>query len=153
LSVVNLPTLARQALSQAGRDFVGAVLRVSPATRSNLVRLAFETLRSAEAPRWFEGHRRLAQLLSAAQLTAVHAYLFMPADFEEVVSFAGGRGVGGERLDYARVEPTDEELLDDALFARLQERWPLGRLAHVLGLGRKELLRLGRSPKTVRHIL
>ena len=44
---------------------------------------------------------------------------------------------------YEDVElPGRPEDVDDAAFTRMQERWPVGHLAYVFGLSRKELLRL-----------
>jgi hypothetical protein len=44
---------------------------------------------------------------------------------------------------YEDVElPGRPEDVDEAAFARMQERWPVGHLAYVFGLSRKELLRL-----------
>jgi hypothetical protein len=110
----------------------------------NLVRLAFDGPGATAG--WHAEHHALAQLLSTGQSLAVHAYAVEPYEYELVVAYADGRRVGGERVRYDEVEVSDEEALDDALFAKLQSRWPLGHLAQVVGLTRQELLALRRHP-------
>jgi hypothetical protein len=41
--------------------------------------------------------------------------------------------------------PGAAEEMDDAAFAQLRSRWPLGHLAYVFGLKREDLLRLPRA--------
>ena len=50
-----------------------------------------------------------------------------------------------KRVRYQDVEPSEEEAADDGLFARMQDRWPLGHLAQVFGVTRKELLGLANA--------
>jgi hypothetical protein len=52
--------------------------------------------------------------------------------------------VGGETLCYADVEVDEDELSEEA-FDKLRERWPMGHLARLLGLSRREVLRLPRA--------
>ena len=55
-----------------------------------------------------------------------------------------GRRVGGELLRYEDAElPEDEN--DDQAFEKLQQKWPLGHVARVLGIDREELLRIPRK--------
>ncbi len=118
-----------------------------------MVRVAFEIPKGSKVQEWSSVHKILAQLLSDGQGAPVHSYLVMPWEMEEVDTFAGGKRVGGERLLYAAEEPDDEDVVDDEHFSRLQEKWPLGRLARVLGLRRTELLRLARSGRTTRQAI
>jgi hypothetical protein len=116
-----------------------------------VVRLAYDGPGATAS--WHAQHHALAQLLSTGQSLAVHAYTIEPYEYEEVVAYADGRRVGGERVRYDEVEVSDDEALDDALFAKLQSRWPLGHLAQVVGLSRNELLALRKHPALERIAL
>ena len=153
LASVDLTTVARAVLAQEQRPVDGAALMVSPSAVANVVRVAFDVSQSKDIKGWNGVHRGLAQALSQGARAPVHAYLFMPWEGEEVGTFAAGRKVGGDRVVYLEEEPEDDDVVDDEHFARLQDSWPLGRLARVLGLRRAELLRLARSGRTVRHPL
>nr|WP_225937470.1 hypothetical protein [Myxococcus sp. RHSTA-1-4] len=100
---------------------------------------------------WYAAHHALPRLLSREANVTVHAYVYDPDEGEEVIAYGNGRRVGGERVVYEDVElPGRVEDVDDAAFARMQERWPVGHLAYVFGLSRKELLRLPlATPKLV----
>jgi hypothetical protein len=150
LSSVHLPTLAREALIRDQVTLRPASLRVCHLPRKNLVHLAFELPEGLGGAGWYATHHALAQLLSTGQTATVHVYVHLPAELEEVVAYADGHWVGGERLCYADVDASDEETADDALFARLQDTWPLGHLAQVFGVSRQELLALESSPDGVR---
>ncbi|MFN0063905.1 MAG: hypothetical protein ACKVPX_15470 [Myxococcaceae bacterium] len=107
----------------------------------NVIRLVFSREGADVEARWYAQHHALAATLSLKQQGfAVHAYLFMPLEFEEVVTFGSGRRAGGERLEVASLEVDEDAWQTDDAFAEMQENWPLGRLAQVFGLSRAELL-------------
>ncbi|WP_241759188.1 hypothetical protein [Pyxidicoccus parkwayensis] len=113
--------------------------------RRKVVRVAFVGPFTAgrQGAHWYAAHHALPRLLSRAANVTVHAYVHDPDEGEEVIAYGNGRRVGGERVVYEDVElPGRPEDVDDAAFARMQERWPMGHLAYVFGLTRKELLRL-----------
>ena len=139
LASAHLADLAKQALEQDQQDPTGYVLVVAPMPGRHLVRLTFEGME----PSWYLDHSALPQRLSLVHPLPVHAYVLQPDEFEAVAAYAGGHRVGGERLRYDDLDLSEEELRNDALFARLQASWPLGHLAQVLGLTRQELLESG----------
>ncbi|WP_223756394.1 hypothetical protein [Myxococcus sp. RHSTA-1-4] len=121
--------------------------------RRKVVRLAYVGPFTAgrQGAHWYAAHHALPRLLSREANVTVHAYVYDPDEGEEVIAYGNGRRVGGERVVYEDVElPGRVEDVDDAAFARMQERWPVGHLAYVFGLSRKELLRLPlATPKLV----
>lgn len=117
--------------------------------RRKVVRVAYvgPFTSGRQGAHWYAAHHALPRLLSRAANVTVHAYVHDPDEGEEVIAYGNGRRVGGERVVYEDVElPGRPEDVDDAAFARMQERWPMGHLAYVFGLTRKELLRLPQSP-------
>ncbi|WP_240360775.1 hypothetical protein [Pyxidicoccus caerfyrddinensis] len=113
--------------------------------RRKVVRLAYVGPFSAgrQGAHWYAAHHALPRLLSRAANVTVHAYVHDPDEGEQVIAYGNGRRVGGERVVYEDVElPGRPEDVDDAAFKHMQERWPMGHLAYVFGLTRKELLRL-----------
>lgn len=123
-------------------------LQVSVNPRRKVVRLAFEGPFSSgrQGAHWYAAHHALPRLLSRAANVTVHAYVYDPDEGEEVLAYGNGRRVGGERVVYEDVElPGRPEDVDEAAFAHMQSRWPLGHLAYVFGLTRQELLRLPRG--------
>lgn len=153
LSTVHLPTLAREALKREKLPSDGTQLVMSRGRGGNVVRLAFERSPDLDDAHWYLTHHALAQLLSSGQTLAVQVYVLLPAELEEVVAYADGRRVGGERIRYRDIDLTDEEQEDDRAFEKLQARWPLGHLAQVFGLTRRELLKLYRRGDTARIAL
>jgi hypothetical protein len=141
--------LARQALVQDGAP-EGCTLAVSLYRRRKVIRLALEGLHTAGrlGSHWYSAHHTLARLLSHAAGTTVHAYVYDPQEYEEVIAFGGGRHVGGDKLTYDEVElpESQEGEFDDQAFLKLQARWPLGHLAYVFGMEREQLLQLPRMP-------
>lgn len=122
-------------------------LRVSVHRRRKLVRLAYERNYGAERQRahWYSEHHGLARLLSRVANATVHAYVFDPEAYEEVIAYGNGRRVGGDKLVYEDVElPEATGEMDDAAFTQMRSRWPMGHLAYVFGLKREDLLRLPR---------
>lgn len=75
----------------------------------------------------------------------MHAYVYDPAEGEQVIAYGNGHRVGGDEVVYADVEMSGEEELDDAAFTRLRARWPMGHLAYVFGLTREDLLGMPRA--------
>lgn len=145
---LGLVRLAREALVSDGVLGGLGALRVSVHRRRKLVRLAYEGPLSAErqGAHWYGEHHALARLLSRAANATVHAYVFDPDSHEEVIAYGNGRRVGGDKLVYEDVElPGAAEEMDDAAFAQMRSRWPLGHLAYVFGLKREDLLRLPRA--------
>jgi hypothetical protein len=116
--------------------------------KRKLVRLAYEGAPVAErqGAHWYEEHHALARLLSRASNSTVHTYVFDPDSHEQVIAYGNGRRVGGDKLVYEDVElPGETDEMDDAAFAQMRSRWPLGHLAYVFGLKREDLLRLPRA--------
>jgi hypothetical protein len=144
LGGLELIRLAREALALDGAT--GATgLHVTVNRRRKVVRLAYVGPFTAgrQGAHWYAAHHALPRLLSRAANVTVHAYVFDPDEGEEVIAYGNGRRVGGERVVYEDVElPGRPEDVDDAAFKHMQERWPMGHLAYVFGLTRKELLRL-----------
>jgi hypothetical protein len=147
---LELVRLAREALTlDVGSLPSGAALRVSVSRRRKVIRLSYEGAHEEGrlGARWYGTHHALPQLLSRAANVTVHAYVFDANEGEEVIGFGNGRKVGGERLVYEDVDlPCEPGALDDAAFARLRSRWPLGHLAYIFNLTREELLELPRAP-------
>jgi hypothetical protein len=125
---------------------VGATgLHVTVNRRRKVVRLSYvgPFTTGRQGAHWYAAHHALPRLLSRAANVTVHAYVYDPDEGEEVIAYGNGRRVGGERVVYEDVElPGRPEDVDDAAFKHMQERWPVGHLAYVFGLMRKELLRL-----------
>ncbi len=139
--------LAREALVSDGVLGGPGALRVSVHRRRKLVRLAYERSHGAERQRahWYSEHHALARLLSRVANATVHAYVFDPEAYEEVIAYGNGRRVGGDKLVYEDVElPEATSEMDDAAFTQMRSRWPMGHLAYVFGLKREDLLRLPR---------
>jgi hypothetical protein len=126
-------------------------LHVTVIRRRKVVRLAFQTplTTGGRGARWYEDHHALPRLLSRAANATVHAYVYDPAECEEVIAYGNGRRVGGDRVSYNDVELSGEEEQDDAAFKRMRARWPMGHLAYVFGLAREELLGMPRSTPSV----
>jgi hypothetical protein len=150
---VDLVALAREALVEEGLAPEGGLL-VTVSRRRKVVRLAYDAPHTygRRGARWHASHPALARSLSRTAGATVHAYVFDPEETEEVISWGGGRRVGGERVVYEDVElpdelhgPGGEDAQAEAAFERLRSRWPLGHLAYVFGLTRDELLRLPRA--------
>jgi hypothetical protein len=139
-----LPRLAREALASEGEPSEGAGLLVSVVKK--VVRFAYDAPHTygRRGAHWYGGHHALAVQLSTALGATVHAYVFDPDELEQVVTYGGGPGGGGETLHYADVEVDEDELSEEA-FDKLRERWPMGRLARLLGLSRREVVRLPRA--------
>jgi hypothetical protein len=139
--------LAREALVSDGVLGGPAALRVSVHRRRKLVRLAYEGVQGAgrQDAHWYSEHHTLARALSREANATVHAYVFNPDAYEEVIAYGNGRRVGGDKLVYEDVDlPEAGGDLDDAAFSRISARWPLGHLAYVFGLKREDLLKLPR---------
>lgn len=137
--------LARQALAEDG-VLEDTLLSVAVYPRRKIVRLALECSLTAGrlGAHWYSTHHALARQLSRATGVTVHTYVYDPQEYEEVLAFGRGQHVGGERLSYDTVdlpESVDGEF-DDAAFARMQSRWPLGHLAWVFGVERDLLLQI-----------
>lgn len=150
LDGLGLMRLASRALAIEGHDPSSASLQVSVIPRRKVVRLAYDApfTYGRRGAGWYEHHHALAELISAEMRVTVHAYVLLPELLEEVVGYGNGRKVGGERLIYDEVE-SDSGPMDDASFAKLQSRWPLGHLAYVFGVTRDELLALPRTPSAL----
>lgn len=139
-------SLARESLAAEGESPDSAGLHISVIPRRKVVRLAYDApfTYGRRGAHWYGVHVRLAESLSAVLHATVHAYVFDPDELEQVQGFGDGRRVGGERLRYEDAEAGELELTESQ-FAALQQKWPLGHLAYVFGVTRKELLRLPRS--------
>jgi hypothetical protein len=150
---LELLRLAREALvADMGELFPHTQLLVSVSPRRKVIRLAY--LGPLTAGRlgayWHDAHQTLPRLLSQTLTCAVHAYVYDPDAGEEVIAYGNGRQVGGERVVYEDVElPGTPEQVDEAAFAHMQSRWPIGHLAYIFNLTREELLTLPRSPSSM----
>jgi hypothetical protein len=138
--------MARLALEEDGQrtDDVGLLVTVLGGPR--IARFAWDApfTYGRKGARWYLTHHSLARRLSEHLRVTVHAYAFDPDEVEQVIAYADGRRVGGELLRYEDAElPEDED--DDAAFNKLQQKWPLGYVARVLGIEREELLRIPRK--------
>lgn len=142
---LDIAGLARACLALEGVSPRGVCLHVTAHPKRKVVRLAF---RGGAIPsgiagaQWHAEHQQLAAMLSLRCGAAVQAYSLVSGAFEQVVTYGDGRKVGGERLEYADVELSEEAMLDDEAFARVQRSWPLSHLAHVFGLTRELLISL-----------
>jgi hypothetical protein len=147
LAGLDVQGLARAALEADGQAPSSAGLFLSLDANNRLVRLAYDgphTYGPAGAD-WYLQHQGLALLLSRQLEGVVHAYAFDPDRFESVTVYGGGGVVGGETLQYETLDLDVETLSDDA-FEAARQRWPVGRLAALLGLGREAFLRLPYAP-------
>jgi hypothetical protein len=145
LESVQIVQLARESLRMDGEDPDDASLLISFGARNRVARIAYDAPHTygRRGARWYQNHHTLARVLSVELGFAVHAYVFDPEELEEVATYADGRRVGGERLVYDDADFPD--VPDEESFDRLKERWPMGRLATILGIPREELLRLPRA--------
>lgn len=145
VDVAWLQHVARLALEEDGRSPDEASLLVTVLGGPRIARFAWDApfTYGRKGAQWYLTHHSLARRLSEHLRVTVHAYAFDPDEAEQVIAYADGRRVGGEMVRYQDAElPDDED--DDAAFERLQERWPLGHVARVLGINRSELLRIPR---------
>lgn len=146
VDVAWLQHVARMALEDDGQSADDAGLLVNVLGGPRIMRFAWDAPFSygSRGARWYLTHHALARRLSEHLRVTVHAYAFDPDEVEQVTAWADGRRVGGEQLRYEDAElPDDED--DDLAFHRLQQRWPLGHLARVLGIARAELLHIPRK--------
>lgn len=123
-------------------------MQLSAYPSQRLYRLAFDGpfAYGRRGAHWYEEHHALARLVSQSSGMTVHAYLVDPEELEQVITYGGGNAVGGERLRYEDAElPEEIDELDELAFERIKDRWPLGHLAKVLGVSRRELLRMPRA--------
>jgi hypothetical protein len=127
----------------------GGSLLVSVSRRRKVVRLAYDAPHTygRKGAHWYASRHAFARNLSRMTGATVHAYVFDPDQYEEVISWGNGRRVGGERVEYEDVELPEPRAgeTEEQAFERLKSRWPLGHLAYVFGLARDELLRLPRA--------
>lgn len=140
-----LQEIARQSLEEDGQSPDDTGLLVTVLGGPRIARFAWDapfTYGRAGA-QWYLTHHALARRLSEHLRVTVHAYAFDPDEVEQVIAYANGRRVGGELLRYEEVDLPDDD--DDATFERLQQKWPLGYVARVLGIDRAELLRIPRN--------
>jgi hypothetical protein len=147
LEGVDLRRLAREALELDGESPGASGLLVSVSAAEKLVRLAYDGPHTygRSGALWYRQHHALAAALSLALPVTVHAYAFDPDALEGVTTYGNGAQVGGETVLYEELDVEVEEL-SEADFEALREKWPLGRLARLLGLDRRRLLRLPYAP-------
>jgi hypothetical protein len=141
-----LQHIARLALEEEGQSPDDAGLIVTVLGGPGITRFAWDGpfTYGRQGARWYLTHHALARRLSEHLPVTVHAYAFDPDEVEQVIAYANGRRVGGELLRYEDAElPDDEE--DDGAFEKLQQKWPLGYVARVLGIDRAALLRIPRN--------
>ncbi len=145
--------MARRALPMDGVTDRGEVsLLISALPERKVVRFAYDAAFTygRRGARWYEHHHALARLLSRELGAPVHAYVLDSDDLEAVQSYGNGHPVGGERLSVVDAElPEGLDELDDAAFERMKEKWPLGHLARVYGVSRRDLVRMPRAARGV----
>ncbi len=139
--------LARLALAEDGHNGESCSIAVSRVPGKKVTRLAFDSPHTygRRGALWYEEHHALARLLSSQANTRVHVYVLDPEDYERVITYAGGRSVGGEALRYDDVDPPP----DEHEFKKMQSQWPLGYLAQLLGVTRADLVSLPRAPSVL----
>jgi hypothetical protein len=150
-----LVAAARQALVADGLgDDADAALSLTVMTDRKVIRMAFDApfTYGRTGAHWYEKHHALARVLSQVLDVAVHAYVLDPDEMEQVTSYAAGQRVGGERLFYEDFDPGDEDMDDEFEFEKLKHRWPLGRLAHIFGMSRQELLAMPRAKSALLNL-
>lgn len=140
--------LACRALEEDGQRAESCSLAITRVPRRPVIRIAFDSPHTygRRGARWYEQHHALARLLSSRSRAPVHVYAVDPEEFEQVITYASGGRVGGERLEYDEVDPpsaSDEE------FEQLNAKWPLGYLARILGVTRDDLIKLPRAPSAL----
>lgn len=147
LAAIDWVQLGREALAQDGESPHEVGLTFSMIPRRKVVRVAYDApfAHGARGARWYVDHSAFAKIVSARLGITVHAYAIDPDAFEEVIGYGNGRRVGGESLRYENAEMPDDDELDDAAFARMQAKWPLGHIAYVFGVTREDLIRLPRT--------
>lgn len=141
-----LQHIARLSLEEDGQSAEDTGLLVTVLGGPGIARFAWDAPFSygRQGARWYLTHHALARRLSEHLGVTVHAYAFDPDEVEQVIAYANGRRVGGELLRYEAADlPDDED--DDKAFEKLQQKWPLGYVARVLGIDREELLRIPRK--------
>ena len=141
-----LQRIARLALEEDGQSSDDAGLLVTVLGGPRIARFAWDApfTYGRQGARWYLTHHALARRLSEHLPVTVHAYAFDPDEVEQVIAYANGRRVGGEMLRYEDAElPENED--DELAFEKLQQQWPLGYVARVLGIDREELLRIPRK--------
>ena len=140
LTMARLLALAKEALQLEQESSADCSVRLCLVHPGKIVGVCYEApfTRQADPGRWYLTHHALARLLSRELSSAVHVYVLDPDELEEVTSYAKGRRVGGERLEYADIELPEE---DDggAAFELEKESWPVGHLARILGVERELL--------------
>ena len=149
LSVARLVVLVREALRLEQEACADCSVRLSLMHPGRIVGVSYRApFTGQEDPgRWYLTHHALARVLSRELSSAVHVYALDPDELEEVTSYAKGRRVGGERLEYAQVElPEDGD--GDALELD-KESWPIGHLARILGVERETLESIPRMQSVV----
>lgn len=140
-----LQTIARLALEEDGQGTEDVGLLVTVLGGPRIMRFAWDAPFSygRQGARWYLTHHALARRLSEHLRVTVHAYAFDPDECEQVTAWADGRRVGGELLRYEDAVLPDDD--DDVDFEKLQQKWPLGHLARVMGVAREEIIRIPRQ--------
>ena len=112
LTAARLLTLAREALRLEEESSADCSVRLSLMHPGKLVGVSYRAPFTGEedSGRWYLTHHSLARLLSRELSSAVHVYALDPDELEEVTSYAKGRRVGGERLEYAHIELSEDDL-------------------------------------------
>lgn len=148
VDVAWLAQQARLALEDEGRTHDDVGLSVTLLPGGKVVRFSYDAPHAygRNGARWYLAHQALAKRLSQHLRVAVHVYAFDPDELEQVVTWGGGRKVGGEALRYEDAELDDEDGDEEESFERMKLKWPLGHLATVLGISREALIRLPRQP-------
>jgi hypothetical protein len=145
LTAARLLTLAREALRLEEESSADCSVRLSLMHPGKLVGVSYRApfTGQEDSGRWYLTHHSLARLLSRELSSAVHVYALDPDELEEVTSYAKGRRVGGERLEYAHIELSEDDLELE------KESWPLGHLARILGVERDLLESIPRMRSVV----
>jgi hypothetical protein len=145
VDVAWLSHIASEAWTEDGRALDDMGLLVTVLSGPRVMRFAYDGPQTygRSGARWYSTHHALARRLSSHLRETVHAYVYDPHDMEQVVSWGGGRRVGGELLRYEDVDVPDDD--DEPSFDKMKSKWPLGHLAQILGVARQELVELPRE--------
>lgn len=149
---MRLVRLARLALPLDGVDDLSDVsLLISVIPHRKVVRVAYDAsfTYGRRGACWYDTHHAFARLASEQLGVVLHAYVFDADEYEQVATWEKGARVGGERLLIHEFELPDDDDVTDASFERARATWPLGRLAHLFGVTRDELVRMPRYATSV----
>ncbi len=90
---------------------------------------------------WHRQQKTWPTRLSSQLTNPIHLVAYERDEFELVRTYARGKAVGGERVEYDACDVPDT----DEGFAAMKAEWPFSRLAKIVGCTRKDLERMHRK--------